>query len=486
MSPAVCEILDLAKLINVSDVVSSDPQLSLTVYGRQNGQGNFLGHVNIEARLAEKSSTITGWFQLKGRTDDECGPWGEINIALIFQQGAQQDWKPEDFEIVRLIGKGIYGQVYQVRKRDTQRVYAMKVISKKIIVKKKEIARFIGERNILVRATTTNSPFITGLKFAFQTPADLYLATDFMDGGELFWHLIKVGRFDEAHTRFYAAELLLALQHLHLHGIIYRDLKPENILLDANGHIALSDFSLSKMLVLGATTNSFCGNPEYLAPEVLLDETGYTRMVDFWSLGVLMYEMSCGWSPFYSEDTHQIYKNIAFGKVRFPRDYLTAAGRALIKGLLQRNPRKRLGATHGAEEVKGHAFFSTVDWDTLSKKLTPPPIIPQLGPVPRQDASGFDPEFANAPSNSSSLLAARAAGLTSGLPNQTPLSPSMQAAFQGFTFVNETTLGTTFSYDHHVNETDAQLSDNRGVIHMAGNSHDSDAFFDGEDGFEVW
>jgi protein-serine/threonine kinase len=210
----------------------------------------------------------------------------------------------------------------------------MKVLSKKVIVQKKEVAHTLGERNILVRTATTDSPFIVGLKFSFQTPTDLYLVTDYMSGGELFWHLQKEGRFEEDRARFYIAELILALEHLHNHDIVYRDLKPENILLDANGHIALCDFGLSKAnLAANATTNTFCGTTEYLAPEVLLDDQGYTKMVDFWSLGVLVFEMCCGWSPFYAEDTQQMYKNIAFGKVKFPRDALSLEGRNFVKGV---------------------------------------------------------------------------------------------------------------------------------------------------------
>lgn len=210
----------------------------------------------------------------------------------------------------------------------------MKVLSKKVIVQKKEVAHTVGERNILVRTATTDSPFIVGLKFSFQTPTDLYLVTDYMSGGELFWHLQKEGRFKEDRAKFYIAELILALEHLHNHDIVYRDLKPENILLDANGHIALCDFGLSKAnLAANATTNTFCGTTEYLAPEVLLDEMGYSKMVDFWSLGVLVFEMCCGWSPFYADDTQQMYKNIAFGKVRFPKDAMSLEGRNFVKGV---------------------------------------------------------------------------------------------------------------------------------------------------------
>ena len=315
----------------------------------------------------------------------------------------------------------------------------MKVLSKKVIVQKKEVAHTLGERNILVRTAMADSPFIVGLKFSFQTEQDLFLVTDFMSGGELFWHLQKEGRFNETRAKFYIAELILALQHLHQHDIVYRDLKPENILLDANGHIALCDFGLSKAnLTKNDTTNTFCGTTEYLAPEVLLDEQGYTTMVDFWSLGVLVFEMCCGWSPFYAEDTQQMYKNIAFGKVRFPRDALSTEGRNFVKGLLNRNPKHRLGAVNDAEELMVHPFFADIDWDALAKKKVVPPFKPKLKSA--LDTSNFDPEFTNALQNPGSLNARAAQLASQAMPASTPLSPGMQANFKGFTFINESTM----------------------------------------------
>ena len=319
----------------------------------------------------------------------------------------------------------------------------MKVLSKKVIVQKKEVAHTLGERNILVRTAMADSPFIVGLKFSFQTETDLYFVTDFMSGGELFWHLQKEGRFGERRAKFYIAELILALKHLHAYDIVYRDLKPENILLDANGHIALCDFGLSKMnLSKDDTTNTFCGTTEYLAPEVLLDEQGYTKMVDFWSLGVLVFEMCCGWSPFYAEDTQQMYKNIAFGKVRFPRDALSTEGRNFVKGLLNRNPKHRLGANGDAEELMRHPFFVDVNWEALHQKKEVPPFKPKLKSV--LDTSNFDPEFTNALANSSSLTARAAALAGAQMPASTPLSPGMQANFRGFTFVDESTMDEQF------------------------------------------
>ncbi len=349
--------------------------MDVSVYDHAITGDEFLGHVDFQAKVSETDGPTRGWFPLKGHADTmaENAPTGEIYVEALYQKTERKHVGPEDFQILRLIGKGTFGQVYQVRKKDTKRIYAMKVLSKKVIVQKKEVAHTVGERNILVRTATSDSPFIVGLKFSFQTPSDLYLVTDYMSGGELFWHLQKDGRFDEHRAKFYIAELILAIQHLHKNDIVYRDLKPENILLDANGHIALCDFGLSKAnLTKNDTTNTFCGTTEYLAPEVLLDESGYTKMVDFWSLGVLVFEMCCGWSPFYAEDTQQMYKNIAFGKVRFPRETLSVEGRNFVKGLLNRNPKHRLGATDDAEELKKHPFFADIDWDALSKKLITP------------------------------------------------------------------------------------------------------------------
>src|SRR5690349_15824934 len=345
-----------------SDVVGDDSMVSISVYDRGSLSEDFLGHVEFTPELSEyDSSPIKGWYSLRGRNGEDNSTIGEIYVQISFQRTEKRHYGPEDFQILKLIGKGTFGQVYQVRKKDTKRIYAMKVLQKKVIVQKKEVAHTVGERNILVRTAMTDSPFIVGLKFSFQTPTDLYLVTDYMSGGELFWHLQKEGRFDEKRAKFYIAELILALQHLHLHDIVYRDLKPENILLEANGHIALCDFGLSKAnLTQDDTTNTFCGTTEYLAPEVLLDEQGYTKMVDFWSLGVLVFEMCCGWSPFYAEDTQQMYKNIAFGKVRFPRDALSTEGRNFVKGLLNRNPKHRLGAQRDAQELIEHPFFHDI------------------------------------------------------------------------------------------------------------------------------
>ncbi|KAK6461777.1 kinase-like domain-containing protein [Scheffersomyces coipomensis] len=411
------------------DVVGSKSELDISVYDAARDDA-FLGHVRLFPSTVQNKKVPGEWLQLKARIIGErvCG---SIKIKYEYTSlDSKKSFGPEDFEVLRLLGKGTFGQVFQVKKKDTDRIYAMKVLSKKVIVKKKEIAHTIGERNILVRTSAAASPFIVGLKFSFQTPTDLYLVTDYMSGGELFWHLQKEGRFPEDRAKFYIAELILALEHLHDNDIVYRDLKPENILLDANGHIALCDFGLSKAnLNNDGTTNTFCGTTEYLAPEVLLDESGYTKMVDFWSLGVLIFEMCCGWSPFYADNTQQMYKNIAFGKVRFPKEVLSPEGRSFVKGLLNRNPKHRMGALSDARELKAHAFFNDIDWNLLKAKSIPPPFKPHL--TSETDTSNFDPEFTN---ESTSILK-KQMELAS-----TPLSPGVQAKFKGFTYVDDSTI----------------------------------------------
>ncbi|KAL3231796.1 Serine/threonine-protein kinase SCH9 [Nakaseomyces bracarensis] len=418
------------------DVLGSHSELDISVYDSVH-EDMFLGQVRLRPNIHTVANmSQEQWYPLQSRVANE-NVSGEILIKWHYTSTMKKHYGPEDFEVLRLLGKGTFGQVYQVKKKDTKRIYAMKVLSKKVIVKKNEIAHTIGERNILVTTSAKASPFIVGLKFSFQTPTDLYLVTDYMSGGELFWHLQREGRFAEDRAKFYIAELVLALEHLHDNDIVYRDLKPENILLDANGNIALCDFGLSKA-DLKDRTNTFCGTTEYLAPELLLDESGYTKMVDFWSLGVLIFEMCCGWSPFYAEDNQKMYQKIAFGKVKFPRDILSPEGRSFVKGLLNRNPKHRLGSVDDGRELRAHPFFADIDWELLKQKKIPPPFKPHLNS--ETDTSNFDPEFTQTSTsymNKHHQIAA------------TPLSPGMQAKFAGFTFVDESAIDERFNTNNN-------------------------------------
>ncbi|CAG9321369.1 unnamed protein product [Blepharisma stoltei] len=291
----------------------------------------------------------------------------------------------EDFQIEKVLGKGAFGKVFLVTKKDNGQVYAMKALRKEMIEKRNQVVHTKTEREIL---GSIDCPFIVQLRFAFQTPDKLYMIMDFINGGELFFHLRRSTSFTEERAKFYAAEILLALDYLHTQGIIYRDLKPENILLDAEGHVKLTDFGLSKQF-FGAENQkafSFCGTPEYLAPEILKG-TGHDKAVDFWSLGALIYEMLAGAPPFYSRNREQMFRNMLSKPVEM-KPHFSPAACDILKSLLQVDPRRRLS---NANEVKTHQFFEGIDWGKLWKKTIEAPFIPKVkGP---RDLQNFDKMF---------------------------------------------------------------------------------------------
>ncbi|KAK4687783.1 serum/glucocorticoid-regulated kinase 2, partial [Tremellales sp. Uapishka_1] len=320
------------------------------------------------------------WIPLQGGS-------GAIHIQVSFKPAQGTPLTIDSFELLKVVGKGSFGKVMQVRKRDTLRIYALKTIRKAHIVSRSEVTHTLAERTVLAQV---NNPFIVPLKFSFQTKEKLYLVLAFVNGGELFHHLQREGKFNEVRSRFYAAELLLALEHLHGFNVVYRDLKPENILLDYTGHIALCDFGLCKLnMSASETTNTFCGTPEYLAPE-LLSGHGYTKCVDWWTLGVLLYEMLTGLPPFYDENTNEMYRKILSDPLRFPEEVGSEA-RSLLTQLLDRDPSRRLGV-NGAQDIKNHPFFARhIDWKKLMAKKIQPPFKPAVASA--IDTSNFDEEF---------------------------------------------------------------------------------------------
>ena len=280
--------------------------------------------------------------------------------------------KLEDFNVKRLIGIGNYGKVYVASKDSNDKLYAIKVLNKSRInteVLKKSI---ITERILL---ENINHPFIMKLNYAFQTKQSLYFITQFMPGGELNYHIYNEENnyFTEEKTKFYAAEIILGLEHLHKNNCIYRDLKPENVLIDKVGHIKLTDFGLSKLCEgLPCKANSLCGTPEYLAPEILF-EKDYGIEVDWWSLGVIIYEMLSGYLPFKILPDEKITKNIYKKKIKI-FNHFSANGKDLVKKLLEFNPKKRIGY----QQIITHPFFKDIDWDKLEKKEIEPPFVPEF------------------------------------------------------------------------------------------------------------
>ena len=281
---------------------------------------------------------------------------------------------PLDFKGLLQLGKGSFGEVYLVEKVDTLEQYALKVLRKEKILGNNLVRYAFTERNILM---SISHPFIVKLNYAFQTPEKLVMVMDFCPNGDLGTQLAREKKFSEEKAKFYLVEVLLALQELHSHGIIFRDLKPENIVLDAEGHARLTDFGLSKEGVGdGQLTKSFCGSVAYLAPE-MLRRSGHSRSVDWYLFGVLLYEMIIGAPPYYSSSREQLFNNIQRGKLKIPST-ISQEAKNLIKLLLQRDPNKRLGASKkDAEEVKKDVFFNGVDWSaSLAKQIKPPPFHP--------------------------------------------------------------------------------------------------------------
>ncbi|KAJ3041909.1 Ribosomal protein S6 kinase beta-1 [Rhizophlyctis rosea] len=302
----------------------------------------------------------------------------------------------QDFDLLSVIGKGAYGKVFLVRKKmligeaeGSDRLFAMKVLRKATLVvhggkeEEKEKAEEVGsptspnsntchERSIL---EDIRHPFIVNLFYAFQTPQKLYLILTYASGGELFTYLAKERMFSDSEACFYLAELVLALEHLHELGIIYRDLKPENVLLSKSGHILLTDFGLSKVALDARTV---CGTTEYMAPEILDEKLPYDRAVDYWSLGIMLFDMLTGSPPFTGNNRKKIMDGIIKKKLVCP-NYMTSFAKDLCTKLLRKNPKQRLGTTEGgAEVVKKHSFFRKIDWKKLAALEVTPPIIPTL------------------------------------------------------------------------------------------------------------
>eukprot|EP01132_Coremiostelium_polycephalum_P005912 gene5912-7361_t len=339
---------------------------------------------------------------------------------IIFSKNKQTVTK-DDFELLTVIGKGSFGKVMQVKKKDDGKIYAMKVLRKDAIIARKQVNHTKSEKTIL---QGISHPFIVNLHYAFQTRDKLYMILDFVNGGELFFHLKREGRFSEPRVKMYAAEIVSALAHLHSQDIVYRDLKPENILLDSDGHICITDFGLSKKIETTDGTFTFCGTPEYLAPEVL-NGHGHGCAVDWWSLGTLLFEMLAGLPPFYSQNVSMMYQRILNGELKIP-SYISPEAKSLLEGLLTREVDKRLGSK-GGNEVKNHPWFKNIDWDKLDRKELEAPFIPKV--KSGTDISQIDPVFTQE-KPMDSVVEGSALGDAVNKDN----------SFEGFTYVAESVL----------------------------------------------
>ncbi|KAI8388321.1 kinase-like domain-containing protein [Radiomyces spectabilis] len=275
-----------------------------------------------------------------------------------------------DYELLETLGTGTFGRVYLAREKKDKSYYAIKILKKADIVKLKQVEHINSERQVL---SQLNFPFIVKLYCTFQNEQNLYMVQEYVLGGELFRHLRNAGRFTSEMTRFYTAEIVLALDYLHSKNMVYRDLKPENLLLDRTGHIKITDFGFAKRLQ--DRTWTLCGTPEYLAPEIIQSK-GHGKAVDWWSLGILIFEMLAGYPPFYDDNHFGIYERILSGKVQYP-NYMDSTAKDLIKKLLVIDRTRRLGNLKcGAEDVKRHKWLRNTDWLGLLNKTVRAPLIP--------------------------------------------------------------------------------------------------------------
>ena len=337
---------------------------------------------------------------------------------------------PGDFEKLRVVGQGAFGKVYQVRKRDSGEIFAMKVMRKDRILERNHGDYMKAEKDILTKVV---HPFIVQLRYAFQSTSKLFLLLDFINGGHLFFQLYRHGTFGEELARLYTAELVLAVSHLHQLGIIHRDLKPENILVDSEGHLKLTDFGLAKEVTPTGSSNSMCGTVEYMAPEIILAK-GHNRSADWWSIGILLYEMLTGRVPFENQNRMKLQQKIVKERIKFP-PYLTAEAHSLLKGLLTKDVAKRLGSgPAGSEEIKRHKWFKGINWAKLEAREVQPSFRPLVNG--KSCIANFDEMW-----TTQSVI--DSAGCT---PVGTPTG-DCHLAFKGYTYVAQHTLMSRFSGD---------------------------------------
>uniref|UniRef100_A0AAY4BIG1 protein kinase C n=1 Tax=Denticeps clupeoides TaxID=299321 RepID=A0AAY4BIG1_9TELE len=335
-----------------------------------------------------------------------------------------------DFDLIRVIGRGSYAKVLLVRLKKNDEVYAMKVVKKELVHDDEDIDWVQTEKHVFKQAST--NPFLVGLHSCFQTESRLFLVIEYVNGGDLMFHMQRQRKLPEEHARFYAAEICIALNFLHEKGIIYRDLKLDNVLLDHEGHIKLTDYGMCKEGIRpGDTTSTFCGTPNYIAPEILRGED-YGFSVDWWALGVLMFEMMAGRSPFDiitdnpdMNTEEYLFQVILEKPIRIPRS-LSVKAAGVLKGFLNKDPKERLGCQvqTGFTDIKSHTFFRNIDWE--QKEVTPP-FKPQI--TDDYGLDNFDTQFTNEPVQ-----------LTPD--NEDVIKRIDQSEFEGFEYINPLLLST--------------------------------------------
>uniref|UniRef100_A0A8C1AVD4 Protein kinase C n=2 Tax=Cyprinus carpio TaxID=7962 RepID=A0A8C1AVD4_CYPCA len=310
---------------------------------------------------------------------------------LVLLNNSMKTIQPTLEDFLQVLGKGSFGKVMLARLKSDHRVFAVKMLKKDVILQEDDVEATMIEKRVLTLAH--QHPFLTQLYYCFQTAERLFFVMEFVNGGDLMFHIQKCRRFDEPRARFYAAEIISALMFLHSKGIIYRDLKLDNILLDRDGHCKLADFGMCKEDIReGKLTSTFCGTPDYIAPEIILEEP-YGVSVDWWALGVLVYEMLSGHAPFEAETEDELFECILKDEIIYS-SWLSNEAEDILRGLLSRDPACRLGCMDrdgGEEAITAHPFFTGLDWEKLNRREITPPFTPRIDSI--EDVNNFDPDF---------------------------------------------------------------------------------------------
>jgi len=331
-------------------------------------------HVDVARPWKDSQMGIRVDWQKHGSNDtvEEYLQRSKNSIEERWKEKSTSNAAIGDFSIVKNLGEGSFGLVKLVEHRQSRQFFAMKMLIKAKVIKLKQVEHTLNEKKIL---SIISYPFLVNLKYHFKDKINLYMLMEFINGGEMFYHLQKQRKFSEPLTKFYAAQVVMAFQYLHYLEILFRDLKPENILIDSYGYLKVTDFGFAKR-VKGRTW-TLCGTPEYLAPEIIMAK-GYGGAVDWWAVGVLIYEMASGRSPFCADQPIQIYEKIVAGKIKFPSHFGDDI-KDLVRNLLQVDLSRRYGnLKNGVNDIKNHAWFRGTDWNTIFHRKQTPPWKPEV------------------------------------------------------------------------------------------------------------